>query len=230
MIKLNHILFLLCFFILAACSILSSDDKKPQKQENKSLNWQAAKKNCRSNTIIWSDNNNKLSFFLNTSEFGEQILQIQLNKLNLLNFHHSNGGKITTPFVVKNLGEVFVCFFEVYDGSGAHSTQHIYHINTKQNKLTPIDIEDITTIIHKVNSTDSLYTKKGFLYKNGNFDTSCFTENSTLPFSLILFNKYKPNMNNGLEGFGILNGIFVFKKQDNHFVFSAEEIKFTQIK
>ncbi len=34
-------------------------------------------------------------------------------------------------------------------------------------------------------------------------------------------------MNNGLEGFGILNGIFMFKKQDNHFVFSAEEIKFT---
>ncbi len=171
MIKLNHILFLLCFFILAACSILSSN-KKLQNQEKKSLNWQAAKKISLFNTIIWNNKNNKLSFSLNTSEFGKQILQIQLNNLNLLNFYHDNGGKITTPFVVQSLGEVFVCFFEVYNGSGTHSTQHIYHINTKQNKLTPIDIEDITTIIHKVNSTDSLYTKKGFLYKNGNFDKS----------------------------------------------------------
>ncbi len=227
MIKLNHILFLLCFVILTACSI-SSSDKKLQNQEKKSLNWQAAEKNSLTNVIIWSDNNNKLSFYLNTSEFGGQTLQIQLNNLNLLNFYHDNGGKITTPFVVQNLSEIFVCFFEVYDGSGAHSTQHIYHINTKQNKLTPIDIEDITSIIHKVNSTDSLYTKKGFLYKNGNFDKSCFTENGTLPFSLVLFNKHKPNMNNGLEGFGILNGIFEFKKQNNRFVFSAEEIKFTK--
>ncbi len=212
-------------FFLISLALLNCKQIK-QVQDHKDLCFQAVKSTGITDSLIWSDGNNKMFFHLNKSEFGEQTLEIYLDDNNLLSFYHDNGGTITQPFVVKSIGELFVCFFEVYDGTGSNSKKHIYHFNRKQSNLVSVEIEDIKTIISKVNSADSLYTRKGFLYNNQYFDKSCFTEKGTLPFSLILFNRNKPHMNNGLEGFGILKGVFEFKKQNNHFIFSAEKMKF----
>ncbi len=185
MFKINQkILFFLILFSLFSCVQVKTDKK--------------VSKNIAKESIIWHNKVDNVFFDLSVSETSayEQTLKIYFNDKILLNFNHDNGGQITKPFLIKSINELFVCFFEVYNSVGWNSKKHIYHLNITEKELTPVKIESIKSIIQKVNSPDTLYTRKGFFYNSEDLNQSCFTKkkvNNYFTFSANITDIHNPN-------------------------------------
>ncbi len=121
----------------------------------------------------------------------------------------------------------------MWEGSGFLSKKNFYKLDIGEYKLQRVINMDLLTLLNEVkikfNMRDSLYTKKGEIYNNYLFDNTCFNKNGELPFSLTLFNKSKPELDNGLEGFKILKGTYEVKKNDNQYFLALKTINLKNI-
>lgn len=171
--------------------------------------------------IIWQNSNIKIYAHHSIIEEGEERLVVYSNKNDtLLNFLHEDGGKITFPFVINTNEEVFINFFEIWEGSGFLSKKNFYHLNQQGytlDKVENVPIENVLQAVKiKFKIKDSIYTRKGEFYKNFTFDETCFNENKELPFSLVIYNHDNPNLNKGLEGFKTVKGVYKFEKEKDY--------------
>ncbi|WP_299248192.1 hypothetical protein [uncultured Aquimarina sp.] len=171
--------------------------------------------------IIYNDENIKIYANHSIIEEGEEKLIIHSNKKDtLLTFQHEDGGKITFPFVISYEDNIFINFFEVWEGSGFLSKKNFYHLNKNDYSLDSVAEIELKTILSDVKKMfeikDSIYTKTGEFYKNYSFDKTCFNENGELPFTMILYNYDKPKLNKGLEGFKTMNGLYRFEKVEGY--------------
>lgn len=234
--KTNYLTSFFCFiFVLITCfSCKKNEKEKPidtvtsNYSDSLAFN-KVVEKPQEGDRILWSDKNIKIYVNHSIIEEGEEKLVIYSNKKDtLLNFKHDEGGRITSPFIVNHDDNVFVNFFEVWEGSGFLSKKNFYKLDIEEYKLKRVINMDLLTLLNEVkikfNIKDSLYTKKGEIYNNYLFDNTCFNENGELPFSLTLFNKSKPELDNGLEGFKILTGIYEVIKNDSQYFLALKTI------
>ncbi|MBW1297004.1 hypothetical protein [Aquimarina litoralis] len=200
-----------CFYLIVIIAIFYSY------KSNKS------KRNIIENNdkVIWQNEDVKIYANHVIIEEGEERLVIYSNKKDtLLNFLHEDGGKITFPFVINTNEEVFINFFEIWEGSGFLSKKNFYHLNQEEYTLNKVENVPVKNILQAVKTkfkiADSIYTRKGEFYKNFTFDKTCFNENNELPFSLVIYNHDNPNLNKGLEGFKTVKGVYTIEKEDNY--------------
>ena len=229
---MKYLLYFSCCTIIA-CFSTNRDQHEVSDQDNTSsipytepAEIYASKLN---DSIIWNDKKIKLYAHHEMIEEGEeQIVVFNEKKDTLLVFHHEDGGRLTFPFTISIKEQLFVNFFEVWEGSGFLSKKRFYHLDSSKNVLEEVNVVDHINILKKVKKKfsiqDSIYTQKGEFYKDFLFDKNCFNSQGELPFTLIIFNQSNSDLNNGLEGFKKLKGVYKFKEKNNEYFLIPENL------
>ncbi|WP_160112290.1 hypothetical protein [Aquimarina sp. AU58] len=229
---MKYLLYFSCCIIIACFSTnkdqhkVSDKDNTPAFSHTEPVDISSSKSN---DSIIWNDQKIKLYAHHEMIERGEEQIVIFNEKTDtLLVFNHEDGGRLTFPFIVGIKEQLFVNFFEVWEGSGFSSKKRFYHLNSNKNILEEVNVVDHIDILKKIKKKfsiqDSIYTRKGELYKDFLFDKNCFNSKGELPFTLIIFNQSNPDLNNGLEGFKKLKGVYKFEEKNNEYFLTLKNL------
>jgi len=229
---MKYLLYFLCCTITSCFSInkykheVSGQDNTSSISYTKQTGESASKPN---DSVIWNYKKIKLYAHHEIIEEGEeQIIIFNKEKDTLLVFNHEDGGRLTFPFIIKIKEQLFVNFFEVWEGSGFLSKKRFYHLDSSKNVLEEVNVIDGIDILKKVKKKfsiqDSIYTRKGEFYKDFLFDENCFNSQGELPFTLIIFNQSNSDLNNGSERFKKLKGIYKFKEENNDYFLIPENL------
>ncbi|WBX76244.1 hypothetical protein PG911_16700 [Tenacibaculum ovolyticum] len=104
----------------------------------------------------------------------------------------------------------------------------IFHLNKTTHKADLISIttkkEIVDQLKTKFNIRDSLYTKKGYIYREQPKGKHFFDKHGNLPFVLIIFNHSNSDLNKGLEGFRKLKGVYKFEEKNNEYFMTPENL------
>lgn len=229
---MKYLLYFLCYTIIA-CLSTNKYQYEVSRQDNTSpISYAETTEISASklyDSIIWNNKKIKLYAHHEMIEEGEErIVVFNEKKDTLLVFNHEDGGRLTFPFIISTEEQLFVNFFEVWEGSGFLSKKRFYHLDNSKNVLEDVNVVDGIDILKKIKKKfsiqDSIYTRKGEFYKDFLFDKNCFNSQGELPFTLIIFNWSNSNLNNGLEGFKKLKGIYKFKKENNKYFLIPEKL------
>lgn len=229
---MKYLLYFSCCIIIACFSTNKDRDKASDKDNTSSFSYTKPTdiSSSKSNdSIIWDDKKIKLYTHHEIIKTGEeQIIIFNERKDTLLVFNHEDGGRLTFPFVINIKDQLFVNFFEVWEGSGFLSKKRFYHLNSNKNRLEKVNVVDQIHILKKIKKKfsiqDSIYTRKGELYKDFLFDKNCFNSKGELPFTLIIFNQSNTDLNNGLEGFKKIKGVYKFEEKNNEYFLTPENL------
>lgn len=222
----HFIIFLLAFFTIA-CQKIKNKKLAGDNTESSSF-----KKNSSeiSDTILWKDSLTTIYYHKEEKkEWEEKELFIYTDKYDtIVKITNDNGASFNDPYFIEKDKEIFFIIFETWSGSGNHSKKKFFHLDKTTHKADIINIttrrEIIDQIKTKFSIRDSLYTRKGEIYKEQPKGKYFFDKHGNLPFTLIIFNHSNSDLNKGLEGFKKLKGVYKFEEKSNEYFLIPENL------
>ncbi|WP_422089489.1 hypothetical protein [Tenacibaculum ovolyticum] len=223
----KYFIILLIVFFTIECQKIKN--KKPTEANNESPSF---KKNSLkiSDTILWKDSLTTIYYHKEEKkEWEEKELFIYTNKYDtIIKITNDNGASFNDPYFIEKDNEIFFIIFETWSGSGNHSKKKFFHLNKTTHKADLISITTTKKIVDqlktKFNIRDSLYTKKGYIYREQPKGKHFFDKHGNLPFALITFNHSNSDLNKGLEGFRKLKGVYKFEEKNNEYFMTPENL------